>query len=125
MRYCAPFCFCFFLLVFFVASDASSAECFASPGGKVVCPVPIATVVKSCDGPLCVVPGLIVPLTAKLLKAPCANTLTVKSVKSAKSASKVIKRTVRRVHWNPRWRTKRFFERSRSRRSLRGGGCCR
>lgn len=117
MRYCIPFCLCVLLLVSFAASSALSAECVVAPSGKVVCPVPVAVVVpeaKSCDGPLCVVPRVIVPYTQGSNR-PIATKPVVERVQPVR---KIIKRTGR--FWQ-RQRVRRFFQRARV---LRGRGCC-
>ncbi len=119
MRSCILFCLCVFVLAIFAASAALSAECVVSPSGKVVCPVPITLAeVKSCDGPLCTVPRLIVPYTVGSNRPIATKPVVVK----AKPVRTIVKWTVKRIVRRPGAR--RFFARARAWRPLRGG-CCR
>ncbi len=115
MRFLFIFCIVAWLsAIAFVAAGLSAERAPPPvPADVVLTPIPAT----QCDGPLCVVPGLIVPYTEGSNR-PIARKPVAKPVR------KLIKRTVKRVDWHPRWRTRRFFQRSRTWRPLRGGGCC-
>ena len=113
MRFCTLFCLFVFVLATCAASVASSAECVVSPSGIVTCPVPIIlTEVKGCDGPLCVVPRLIVPYTKGSLRPIATKPVAAK----AKPVRTIVRRTAKRIVQRPR----RILNRVRAWRSLRG-----